>query len=110
MISALLLSLCLSSDPAEAAWQVVKTAPKELKADEKKKKFRHHWLNTAKKIEAYAAKYPKSAHANEALLLAAQTYEELAKISQNADDADAARKLYAKMPQSKKKTAVVAAP
>ncbi len=89
-------SAAKGADPAEAAWTAAKTARADLKADEKKKKFRHHWQNVAKKLEAVAAKYPKSPRAAEALLAAAQTYEELSKLSANQEDADAARKLYAK--------------
>jgi len=101
---ALLLSLSVSlgataakiADPAEGAFQAAKTARTELKADDKKKKFRHHWQNVAKKLEAVAQKYPKSPRAADALLLAAQTYEELSKLSANPEDLDAARKLYAR--------------
>ncbi|MBK7858322.1 MAG: N-acetylmuramoyl-L-alanine amidase [Archangiaceae bacterium] len=102
MIFALLISLAVNAsaakgaDPAEEAFKVAKAARTELKADEKKKKFRHHWQNVGKKLEAVAAKYPKSPRAGEALLLAAQTYEELSRISANSDDAEAARKLYAR--------------
>lgn len=102
IVISLLVSLAVTasgakgSDPAEAAWTAAKTARTELKGDEKKRKFRHHWQNVAKKLEAVAAKYPKSPRAPEALLAAAKTYEELSKISQNQEDADAARKLYAK--------------
>jgi N-acetylmuramoyl-L-alanine amidase len=100
------------ADPAEGAWQAAKAGRTELKADEKKKKFRHNWQNVAKKLEGFSQKYPKNAHAPEALLLAAQTYEELSKISQNSEDLDSARKLYARAqppapapgPQKKKKS------
>ena len=83
-------------DPADEALKVAKAARTELKGDEKKRRFRHHWQNVAKKLEGVAAKYPKSPRAAEALLLAAQTYEELSKISQNSEDAEAARTLYAR--------------
>lgn len=102
MLSALLVSLVVNAsaakaaDPAEEAWKAAKAARTELKADEKKKKLRHHWQNVGKKLEAVAAKYPKSPRAADALLLAAQTYEELSKISQNSEDAEAARRLYAR--------------
>src|SRR5438477_4248446 len=83
-------------DPAEEAFKTAKAARTDLKADEKKMKFRHHWQNVGKKLEAFAGKYPKSPRAAEALLLAAKTYEELSKISQNQEDAEAARRLYAR--------------
>ncbi|MBL8955565.1 MAG: N-acetylmuramoyl-L-alanine amidase [Myxococcaceae bacterium] len=87
------------TDPAEAAWQAAKTARTELKGDEKRRRFRHHWQNVAKKLEGVAQKYPKSPRAAEALVLAAQTYEELSKFSANPEDLEAARKLYAKAPK-----------
>ena len=102
ILYALLISVAVSAsgakgaDPAEAAWTAAKNARAQLRADEKKKKFRHHWQNVAKKLEGFAAKYPKSERAPEALLAAAQTYEELSKLSANQEDVDAARKLYAK--------------
>src|SRR5688572_9842425 len=98
-LSSLLLVLLVNAtpakiaDPAEAAFQAAKSARAELKADDKKKKFRHHWQNAARKLEAVAQKYPKSPRAPDALLLAAQTYEELSKLSANPEDLDAARKL-----------------
>ncbi len=87
-------------DPADAAYQSAKSARAELRADEKKRKFRHHWQNVAKKLEAVAQKYPRSPRAAEAVLLAAQTYEELGKLSANPEDLEAARRLYAKAPKA----------
>ncbi len=64
-----------------------------LKADPEKRKFRHHWQNVGKKLEAAAARYGSGPHAVEALTLASQTYEELSKFSGNKEDVEASERM-----------------
>ena len=76
--------------PAEDAFVAAKGSARALKADPAKRKLRHHWINAARRYEQVAGRYPQSARAPEALLLAAQLLFELSQISRLDEDVDAA--------------------
>ena len=82
---------------ADAAYQEAKSAYAKLKADEAKRKFRHHWLNVAHKFDKVASRWPKSDRAPEALFNAAELYSELSRFSQNAEDLTASQTAYRKL-------------
>ncbi len=82
---------------ADESFQSAKDAYQKLRKDEKRRKFRHHWLNVAKHLETVATKYPKSERAPEALFWSGELYSELARFSQSDDDLDAAAKNYARL-------------
>ncbi len=86
-----------SSAAADESFQSAKDAYQKLRKDEKRRKFRHNWLNVAKHLETVATKYPKSERAPEALFWSGELYSELARFSQSDDDLDAAAKNYARL-------------
>ncbi|MBL9037735.1 MAG: N-acetylmuramoyl-L-alanine amidase [Archangium sp.] len=103
-----LLSLCLAvllSSPtlaappsgADEAYQRAKDAYQKLRTDEGRRKFRHHWLNVAKKFEGVATKYPKSERAAEALYSSGDLYAALSRFSMNDADLDTAQRQYEKV-------------
>ncbi len=98
LLSALLVvSATAVAAPVDDAYQDAKGAYAKLKADEAKRKFRHHWLNVAHKFDRVATKWPKSDRAPEALFNAAEIYSELSRFSQNADDLAASDAAYEKL-------------
>jgi N-acetylmuramoyl-L-alanine amidase len=84
---------------ADDAYQAAKDAYQKLKHDQQRRKFRHHWQNSAKRFEAVAARYPKSDRAPEAIFLAAELTNELSRFSQNGDDVEAAERGYRRLLQ-----------
>lgn len=98
---AVLVATSVSAAPASAAadesFAAAKDAYQKLRKDEKRRKFRHHWLNVAKKFEVVAAKFPKSERAPEALFWSGELYAELSRFSQSDDDLDIAQKNYTKV-------------
>src|SRR3954471_18253400 len=95
------LSANAASTPAgDEAYKDAKSSYGALKADEAKRKFRHHWLNVAHKFDRVASKWPKSDRAPEALFTAAELYSELSRFSQNAEDLAAAEAAYRKLCES----------
>lgn len=94
MLLAVLPALTAFAAPADDAYQDAKGAYAKLKADEAKRKFRHHWLNVAHKFDKVAGRWPKSDRAPEALFNAAELYSELSRFSQNADDLAASEAAY----------------
>ncbi len=86
-----------STPAADDAYQDAKAAYAKLKADESKRKFRHHWLNVAHKFDKVASKWPKSDRAPEALFNAAELYSELSRFSQMGEDLAASETAYRKL-------------
>ncbi len=89
-----------SPPAADSAYQDAKTASLKLKADESKRKFRHHWLNVAHRFDKVASKWPKSDRAPEALFNAAELYAELSRFSHNAEDLSASEAAYRKLSEA----------
>ena len=86
-----------STEAADDAYNDAKAAYAKLKADESKRKFRHHWLNVAHKFDKVASKWPKSDRAPEALFNAAELYSELSRFSQVGEDLTASEVAYRKL-------------
>ncbi len=86
-----------TAPPGDDALKAAKDAYSALKKDEKRRKFRHHWLNVAKKFEAVAQKFPKSERAPEALFLFGELSNELSRFSGNPDDLATAEKAYRRL-------------
>jgi len=99
LLLVLLISLNASavSTAADESFRSAKEAYQKLRKDEKRRKFRHHWLNVAKKLESVATKYPKSERAPEALFWSGELSAELSRFSQSDADLDQAQKNYAKV-------------
>lgn len=74
-----------SSSP-EAQFKIVRAEVKRFRLDEKKKKYRHNYEQLITKMRAIAGKYPRSNKADDALLVAAQLYEELYEVSRVGAD------------------------
>src|SRR5262249_37695574 len=68
---------------AQERYRALKQNPTQLK-------YRHHWLRVAQGFERVAADYPKGKSAPAALFTAAETLEELSRISLRPDDLQAA--------------------
>ncbi|MFZ5442204.1 MAG: N-acetylmuramoyl-L-alanine amidase [Myxococcota bacterium] len=100
VITSLLISTSLTASAAgnaDDAYQDAKAAYAKLKGDEKRRAFRHHWQNVAKKFEAVASKYPKSERAPEALFNSGELNNELSRFSQRDDDREAAERSYRRL-------------
>jgi N-acetylmuramoyl-L-alanine amidase len=82
---------------AGVALREARAAVVALKKDEKRRKFRHHWLNSARRLEQVAEKYPRDDAAPQALLFAGDLLSELWRFSGNSDDASAAVRCYRRM-------------
>lgn len=100
----LLISLCLLSPvlagaapSADEAYQGAKTEYQKLKKDEKRRTFRHHWLNVAKRFDVVAVKFPKSERAPEALFMSGQLFSDLSRLSQNQEDLTSAERSWRKL-------------
>lgn len=76
---------------ADRCYAEAREARARLKGDEHQRKFRHAWINVAKKFEKVAARHPKTDRAPEALYTAGELYSELSRFSQNPEDLDTAR-------------------
>src|SRR5919197_4768901 len=77
-------------DTAEEDYQAARRAYYLLKDDAQRRKFRHQWLNVARRFEAVAKKNPQSGRAPDSLYTAAQLLSELSRISTLEDDLRAA--------------------
>lgn len=101
MIRAFLFSIVVIAGVAWAdaddAYRDAKDAYQKLKADQKRRSFRHHWQNVARKFDAVAAKYPKSERAPEALYNSGELYNELSRFSARDEDREAASRAYRKL-------------
>src|SRR5215211_6394661 len=89
----ILLVLALPSvaaRPAEEDYQGARRAYYLLKDDAQRRKFRHQWLNVARRFEAVAKKNPQGRRAPDALYTAAQLLSELSRISMLDEDLRAA--------------------
>lgn len=82
---------------ADEAMADAKDAWAKLKKDDKRRRFRHNWLNVARKLELVAQKFPRSDRAAEAFLLSGELYGELSRISQMPDDLTQSEKSYRKL-------------
>ncbi len=94
-LSGLLLAFYLAPGPVtagqpayETEYQKASTEYYKFKADEKRRKFRHHWHKTARLFERVADRYPDSTRADDALFTAGKLYYELYVISRVAEDLD----------------------
>src|SRR5579871_1134030 len=97
-ISVTLASLtAAAAEGPEEAYQSARKGYFALKADEKRRKFRHNWQNVAKRFDAVAQRYPKSERAPDALFTAGQLFEDLSQISRLPEDLDAAVGDYQKL-------------
>ena len=76
--------------PADEGYDGARSAYRALKGDAARRKFRHNWLNVAKKFEAVAARFPKSPRAPEALFTTGELLAELSRFSGQDSDLDAA--------------------
>lgn len=99
-----LLALLLSSsaaaakpETAEDAYQAARKEYYALKEDAARRKFRHHWLNVARRFQSVAARFPNSARAPDALFTAAEMLSELSRISYVDEDLRAAMADYSKL-------------
>src|SRR5919204_3265893 len=77
-------------DAAEEDYQAARRSYYLLKDDAQRRKFRHQWLNVARRFEAVAKKNPQSGRAPDSLYTAAQLLTELSRISTLEDDLRAA--------------------
>lgn len=85
---------------AESAYESARKAYFVLKKDPARRKFRHHWLNVARRFESVARRYPRSPRAPEALYTAADLFNELSRISFLAEDRQAAVESYSRLLES----------
>lgn len=84
---------------ADAAFAEAKRAFLALRKDEKRRKFRDHWLSVAAKFEQIAERFPKSPRAADALFDAAELYAELSHVSLARRDLRAAIDAYERLCQ-----------
>src|SRR5262249_60821051 len=87
---ALPLSARATPDTAEQAYRLARERYRALKQNPAQRKYRHHWLKVAQGFERVAANHPKSAQAPTALFTAAETLQELSRISLLPEDLHAA--------------------
>ena len=85
------------SDSADVAYLGAQKSYYALKADAARRKRRDAWQTVARKFEAMASKYPRSARAPDALYTAAQLLENLSRISFVAEDLEASASDYRKL-------------
>jgi N-acetylmuramoyl-L-alanine amidase len=95
----LLLSLPASGGKptADELYESARTSYYALKADPARRKFRHHWLNVARKFEQVSSRWPKSERAPDALFTAADLLAELSRFSGDAADLEGAVLDYQKL-------------
>jgi N-acetylmuramoyl-L-alanine amidase len=87
-------------DAAEHAYQAAGARYHALKRDTAQRKFRHSWLRVAQGFERVAESYPKSGRAPDALFNAAETLQELSRISLRSEDLQSAIDDYQKLVQA----------
>src|SRR5262252_7245035 len=94
---ALPVSALGSPDAAEHAYQAARARYYALKRDTAQRKFRRTWLRVAQGFERVADSYPKSRRAPDALFTAAETLQELGRISLRPEDLQFAIDDYGKL-------------
>jgi len=87
---ALPLSARATPDTADQAYRLAREHYRALKQNPTQRKYRHHWLRVAQGFERVAANYPKSGPAPAALFTAAETLQELSRISLLPEDLNGA--------------------
>jgi N-acetylmuramoyl-L-alanine amidase len=87
-------------ETAEQAYQLARARYYALKRDTTQRKFRHHWLRVAQGFERVAATHPQSQRAPDALFTAAETLQELSRISLLSEDLQSAILDYKKLSQA----------
>ncbi len=83
-----------STPEADKSFDEAKAAYSRLKNDASKRKFRHHWLNVAKKFERVATKFSKTDRAPEAWYQLGELYFSLYRFSDESDDLKASTRAY----------------
>lgn len=96
---ALPVSALGTPEAAEHAYQAARARYYALKRDTTQRKFRHNWRRVAQGFERIAATYPESRRAPDALFTAAETLQELSRISLLSEDLQAAIVDYRKLCQ-----------
>jgi N-acetylmuramoyl-L-alanine amidase len=74
------------SKSPEAQFLKVREKVTRFRKDTKKRKYRHNYEQLITQMRAVSAKYPRSSKADDALLVAAQLYEELYEVSRVGKD------------------------
>lgn len=88
------------SAPATDAYASAREAFYALQRDEKKQKFRHHWIPVIRAFERIAKRYPTTPEAPKALYNVATLLHDLYEISRSGKDCEAALNRYAEVAQS----------
>jgi N-acetylmuramoyl-L-alanine amidase len=97
LITFVLTALTATAGAPDDAYEAAKGEYQKLKKDEKRRTFRHHWLNVAKRFDAVATRYPKSERAPEALFMSGQLFSDLSRLSQNPEDLGSAERCWKKL-------------
>ncbi len=87
-------------EAAEQAYQAARARYYALKRDTTQRKFRHNWLRVAQGFERVATTHPQSDRAPDALFTAAETLQELSRISLLSEDLQSAIRDYKKLFQT----------
>lgn len=85
------------AQPENTAYAQAQDAYARLRKDKDRRKFRHNWLNIARRFETVAVKYGATPYGPEAVYSAAGLYDELSRFSSKDDDRDAATRNYRKL-------------
>jgi N-acetylmuramoyl-L-alanine amidase len=84
-------------DPSVAAFVAIKKDVEALRADNEKRRFRHHYEKLIVRLQATANAYKEGSRADDCAYVAAQLLEELATVSAVAADKSAAVEAFASM-------------
>ncbi len=87
-------------EAAEHEYQAARARYYALKRDTTQRKLRHNWLRVAQGFERVAATHPESRRAPDALFTAAETLQELSRISLLSEDLQSAILDYKKLCQA----------
>src|SRR6266852_9103705 len=87
-------------EAAEQAYQAARARYYALKRDTTQRKFRHNWLRVAQGFERVAATHPQSHRAPDSLFTAAETLQELSRISLLSEDLQSAIRDYKELCQA----------
>jgi N-acetylmuramoyl-L-alanine amidase len=87
-------------EAADQAYQAARARYYALKRDTTQRKLRHNWLRVAQGFERVAATHPESLRAPDALFTAAETLQELSRISLLSEDLQSAIVDYKKLCQA----------
>jgi N-acetylmuramoyl-L-alanine amidase len=87
-------------EAAEQAYQAARARYYALKRDTTQRKLRHNWLRVAQGFERVATTHPLSDRAPDALFTAAETLQELSRISLLSEDLQSAIRDYKKLCQA----------